>query len=109
MKLYGELENHKLKIENQVVAKNKGLPLVEVEEAYDGTLWEVGYAPEKPAETTEEKLQRLESEYDMNRWQREAILAEGSPYSDFTKARARELEDLAEELRREKEDSSMEG
>ena len=60
-------------------------------------------------ETTEEKLQRLESEYDMNRWQREAILAEGSPYSDFTKARARELEDLAEELRREKEDSSMEG
>lgn len=99
MQLYGELVNHKLKIENQVEAKKKGLPLVDVEEAWDGTLWEVGYAPAKPAETTKEKLIRLEGEYQMPRWAREEILAEGSSYSDFTKARAKELEDLAKEIR----------
>ena len=99
MQLYGELVNHKLKIENQVEAKKKGLPLVDVEEAWDGTLWEVGYAPEKPAETPKEKLIRLEGEYQMPRWAREEILAEGSSYSDFTKARAKELEDLAKEIR----------
>lgn len=99
MKLYGTLENHKLKIENQLEAQKKGLPLVDVEESYDGSLWEVGYAPSKPAETTQERLARLEVEYGMPRYAREAILAEGSPYSDFTKARAQELENLAEELR----------
>lgn len=52
-----------------------------------------------PAEPLEEKLKRLEIEYQMNRWQREAILAEDSPYTDFTKARARELEDIAEQIR----------
>ena len=47
----------------------------------------------------EEKLIMLEDKYQMNRWQREAILAENSPYSDFTKARARELEEIAEQIR----------
>lgn len=56
-------------------------------------------------ETIQEKLIRLENEYQMNRWQREAILADGSPYSDFTKNRARELEDLAEQIRNEKVDN----
>lgn len=83
--------------------KSIGMSEMDVEQAYNGSWYIVGYAPEKPAETTEEKLQRLEAEYDMNRWQREAILAEGSPYSDFTKARARELEDLAEEIRKKGE------
>lgn len=48
MKLYGTFENHKLIVENQIVAQKKGLPLVEVEQAWDGTLWEIGYCPEKP-------------------------------------------------------------
>jgi archaellum component FlaC len=56
-------------------------------------------------ETVQEKLNRLEQEYQMNRWQREAILAEGSPYTDFTKARARELEDLAEQIRNIEEEN----
>ena len=44
----------------------------------------------------------------MNRWQREGILAENSSYSDFAKARAQELEDLAEEIRRENEEQQGE-
>lgn len=55
---------------------------------------------EKPAEPTlEEQVASLESKYQMTRWQREGILAEGSLYSDYTKAKAQEIEDLAAELR----------
>lgn len=61
--------------------------------------YEIVEVPERP-ETLEEKLVRLEVEYQMPRYVREAILAEGSPYSDFTKNRARELEDIAEQIRR---------
>ena len=68
-----------------------------VEQAYNGLWYIKGFAPE---ETLQEKLNRLEAEYQMNRWQREAILVEGSPYSDFTKNRARELEDIAEQIRK---------
>ena len=41
----------------------------------------------------------LENTYQMNRWQREAILADGSLYSEYTKQKAQEIEDLAESLR----------
>ena len=63
MKLYGKLENHKLIVENQVIAKAKGLPLVDVEMAYDGSFWEIGYVPEKPAPTKEEQEKRREEAY----------------------------------------------
>lgn len=54
MELYGLLDNHKLIIENQIEAKKKGYPIVDCEVAYDGSIWEKGYAPEKPAPTHEE-------------------------------------------------------
>lgn len=50
--------------------------------------------------TKEDILVQKESEYGMSRWQREGILAEGSGYSDYTKAKAQELEDLAAEVRK---------
>ena len=58
--------------------------------------------------TKQEILSQKEFEYGMNRWQREGILAENSSYSDFAKARAQELEDLAEEIRRENEEQQGE-
>lgn len=55
-----------------------------------------------PAEPTlEEQVASLEQAYGMSRWQREGILAEGSLFSDYTKAKAQEIEDLAEQLRAE--------
>lgn len=54
-------------------------------------------APKEP--TLEEQVSALEQTYGMTRWQREGILAEGSLYSDYTKAKAQEIEDLAAELR----------
>lgn len=54
-------------------------------------------APAEP--TLAEKVAALEQTYGMTRWQREGILAEGSLYSEYTKAKAQEIEDLAAELR----------
>ena len=52
-----------------------------------------------PKPTLEEQVSSLEQTYGMTRWQREGILAEGSLYSEYTKAKAQEIEDLAKELR----------
>ena len=49
--------------------------------------------------TIEEQVSSLEQTYGMMRWQREGILAEGSLYSEYTKSKAQEIEDLAKELR----------
>ena len=53
-----------------------------------------------PEPTLEEQVIALEHQYNMCRWQREGILAPNSEYSDYTKNKAQEIEDLAEELRR---------
>ena len=52
-----------------------------------------------PEPTIKEQVSSLEQTYGMTRWQREGILAEGSLYSDYTKAKAQEIEDLAKQLR----------
>ena len=57
------------------------------------------YVTEIPEPTIEEQVSFLEQTYGMTRWQREGILAEGSLYSEYTKAKAQEIEDLAKELR----------
>lgn len=80
--------------------KSLGMTEQEVEQSYTGGWYLKGYVPVKPAPTLQERLEQLEQEYQMNRWQREAILAPNSPYSEFTKKRAQELEDLAEQIRK---------
>lgn len=57
------------------------------------------YVTEIPEPTLEEQVSSLEQTYGMTRWQREGILAEGSLYSEYTKSKAKEIEDLAKELR----------
>lgn len=79
--------------------KSLGMVEMEVEEGYNGQWYVLGYAPQKPTPTIQEQVVALEKEYAMNRWQREGILAEGSLYSEFTKAKAQEIETLAEQLR----------
>lgn len=79
--------------------KSIGMKEMEVERAYNGEWYLKGYAPVKPEPTLEEQVSSLEQTYGMTRWQREGILAEGSLYSDYTKAKAQEIEDLAKQLR----------
>ena len=67
-------------------------------EAKDGQYIIVVNAP-IPEPTIKEQVASLEQTYGMTRWQREGILAEGSLYSEYTKSKAQEIEDLAKELR----------
>lgn len=76
-----------------------GMTQMDVEQAYDGAWYVKGYAPKKPEPTIKEQVLSLEQTYGMTRWQREGILAEGSLYSEYTKSKAQEIEDLAKELR----------
>lgn len=105
---YKQIHNNGLNIDyttSEKMAGLEGMNLTTTEapvKAYNGLYYLRSDAPAKPPETTEEKVTRLESEYDMNRWQREAILAEGSPYSTYTKNKAQEIETLADELRNSK-------
>ena len=84
---------------NENYYKRLGMTALDVAKAYNGEWYLVGYVPSEPAETDEHKLNRLEKEYDMPRVLREAVLAEGSQFSDFNKARAQELETIAESIR----------
>ena len=67
-------------------------------EKQDGQYIIVANAP-APEPTIKEQVSSLEQTYGMMRWQREGILAEGSLYSEYTKAKAQEIEDLAKKLR----------
>lgn len=78
-----------------------GYKLQEVEEGYNHLWYLAGKAPKKPAPTIEEQVELKEQEYQMSRWQREIILAEGSGASDYSKAKAQEIENLAKQLRGE--------
>ena len=67
-------------------------------EVLDGVYTIVENAP-TPEPTIKEQVSSLEQTYGMTRWQREGILAEGSLYSEYTKSKAQEIENLAKQLR----------
>ena len=80
--------------------KKLGMTEQDVEQAYNGEWYLVGYAPKKPQPTVEEKLAQLENQYQMPRVLREIILANPNMYSQFIVGRAKELEELAEIIRK---------
>lgn len=57
------------------------------------------YIAKKEYQQIVNEVNTLEQQYNMYRWQREMILAEGSSASDYAKSKAQEIEDLAEQLR----------
>lgn len=57
----------------------------------------VAIIPHEP--TLEEQVISLEKRYQMVRWQREIILAENSGASDYSKTKAQEIENIAEQIR----------
>ena len=64
------------------------------------------YVTEIPEPTIEEQVTKMEAETGLTRIIREGILAEGSMYSDYAKAKAQEIEDLAKELRESNTEST---
>lgn len=63
--------------------------------------------PVPPEPTTAEQVAKLEAETGLTRAVRELVLAENSGVSDYVKAKAKEIEDLAKELRDIKADDEL--
>ena len=63
-------------------------------------------APKEP--TIEEQVAKLEAETGLTRIMREMVLAENSGASDYVKAKAQEIEELAKQLRATEETSGVE-
>ena len=61
-----------------------------------------------PESTIEERVSKLEAETGLTRVMREMVLAENSGASDYIKAKANEIEDLAKQLRTTEEPSEIE-
>ena len=60
-----------------------------------------------PEPTIEERVAKLEAETGLTRVMREMVLAENSGASDYVKAKAQEIEDLAKQLRTTEEISEV--
>ena len=105
MKKYAKVINEETKAcevglgDNTSFYKSLGMTLQDVEQAYNGSWYLEGYAPEKPADSIAEKVAKLEAETGLTRAMRELILVGGVEVSEYLKAKAQEIEDLAEELR----------
>ena len=63
---------------------------------------------EQKRKTKEEQVAKLEAETGLTRVMREMVLAENSGASDYVKAKANEIEDLAKQLRTTEETSEVE-
>lgn len=87
---------------------SNGMSDIEVEQAYNGAWYLKGYAPAKPEPTIAEQVAKLEAETGLTRVMREMVLAENSGASDYVKAKANEIEDLAKQLRATEETSEIE-
>lgn len=83
--------------------KSIGFINLDVEQGYNGNWYIQGYAPAKPEPTLEEILIQKEQEYNMPRVIREGILGNPTAYSEFNVNRAKELEELAKQIRDLKE------
>ncbi len=114
MKKYAKVVNEETKLCEVGVGTNTsfyasiGMTEMEVEQAYNGQWYLKGYAPAKPEPTLEEQVAKLEAETGLTRVMREMVLAENSGASDYVKAKANEIEDLAKQLRTTEETSGVE-
>ena len=93
----GDVLNKQNYTEGVIWCNQNGAHIEKVEGKY---IIVVNPAPTEP--TLEERVAKLEAETGLTRIMREGILAEGSLYSDYAKAKAQEIEDLASQLRETK-------
>ena len=93
---------------NSAFYKSIGMVEMDVEQAYNSAWYVKGYAPSKPESTIEEQVAKLEAETGLTRIMREMVLAENSGSSEYVKAKAQEIEDLAKQLRTTEENSETE-
>ena len=80
--------------------KSLGMKELDVEQCWNGSWYLTGYCPAKPEETLQQRLLDLENKYNMPRVIREGILANPSMYSEFNVNKAKDLENIAEAIRK---------
>lgn len=95
-------------VQGAKLAQILGAVEMDVEQAYNGAWYVKGYAPSKPEPTTAEQVLALEAETGLTRAVRELVLAEGSGVSDYVRAKAREIENLANPLRKATDETQKE-
>ena len=78
-----------------------GLELKQTDQPIENGEWAdtPEYIAKKHRQELESQVAGLEASTGLIRPMREGILAEGSAYSEYTKTKAQEIEDLAQELR----------
>ena len=85
--------------------RSLGMEEMDVEKAYNNKWYVKGFAPAKPEPTIEQQVATLETVTGLTRIMREMVLAENSGASEYVKAKANEIEDLAKQLRATEETS----
>lgn len=83
----------------------KGLKIKKTDRPIDNFEWAdtPEYIFKKKVKELEQKIAELEAKTGLIRVIRENVLVEGSAYSDYVKVKAKEIEELAVELRKLKE------
>ena len=91
------------KLENSLkfMPQYKGLEIKETSRPIENFEWAdtPEYIAKKHRQELESQVAGLEAQTGLIRPMREGILAEDSAYSEYTKTKAQEIEDLAQELR----------
>lgn len=91
------------KVENSLkfMPQYKGLEIKETDRPIENYEWAdtEEYIAKKQRKELEAQIAELEAVTGLIRPMRENILAEGAAYSEYTKAKAKAIEDLAKELR----------
>ncbi len=107
---YAKLVNENTKLVNVGLGtdenfyKSIGMKKMDVEQAYNGEWYLKGYCPSSPAGyDLQFQLTKKEAKYGMSRLIREGILGNPTAYSQFNVNRAKELEELAKQIRDLKE------
>ena len=102
---YAKVKNEETKVcdvgigTNDAFYESLGFTKQEVEQSYMGEWYLKGYVPSKPEPTNAEQVQALELSSGLTRAVRELVLADGSGASDYVRAKAQEIEALANPLR----------
>lgn len=94
-------DRQKLETTISFMPQYQGLEIKETDRPIENFEWAdtPEYIAKKEHQDLVNEVNTLEHQYNMYRWQREMILAEDSSASEYTKAKAQEIEDLAEQLR----------
>lgn len=101
IKLHDTDKSRMEKMLNKYLPQYKGLEIKETDRPIENCEWAdtPEYIAKKHRKELEQRVAGLEAQTGLIRPMREGILAEGSAYSDYTKNKAQEIEDLAQELR----------